>query len=500
MENGSAMVPEDRRMEQDSTDLEETTTPDVQLLEDEYLMLGLQDAYREATMLPRPQARGAASKVNGPQARGAASKVQRAPRVKKEPQKKPPRKKATTPKGKAAEKAAAPPARPRARKGTQKVGKADNPPVAVKLEFGTKQEPESDEQPDQQIIVRFEISDDEQEKNLEAGQPAPRTERMELIKQEAAPADEKADKAVKSSHIKAPTPTPSSSSRATQPTRADLESQALEMKEARDIPRSRSARRQGELSPRLVSSIVATVLAQMPPHRQDRSRSTPRACRRRRTAVDEESDDRPVRVHLQPRRSRSRQRSRSSPRPCRTSTARSPRTRSPRRDAHSSRPIRSGTPPSPRRRRPAPDASTQEDIAPPWRKGAEHASSFASPYSTCAAEDAASRAVVRFLRHTRPGPGGWTNWKEIASRVHGIEGLGGLEWLLEHSLSPSHGARLRGARPEGVLHLRAAFRPGDTKTPWQRGSRIGHLGTRARGPRSEEAQQRRLGQLEARKG
>ena len=91
-----------------------------------------------------------------------------------------------------------------------------------------------------------------------------------------------------------------------------------------------------------------------------------------------------------------------------------------------------------------------------------------SPWITSAAEDAASRAVVRYIRHTRLGAGGWTDWKDIASNIEGIEGVDCLEWLLQHSIG-SHGHRLLAARPEGALHLNAAFTKGNLTTPGSAG-------------------------------
>ena len=71
-----------------------------------------------------------------------------------------------------------------------------------------------------------------------------------------------------------------------------------------------------------------------------------------------------------------------------------------------------------------------------------------SPWRSEKAEEAASRAVVRFLRHSKPGPGGWVSHNDIVAEVP--EALHGeaLLWLTKNSVSTNHGPRLQ-AREEG---------------------------------------------------
>ena len=72
----------------------------------------------------------------------------------------------------------------------------------------------------------------------------------------------------------------------------------------------------------------------------------------------------------------------------------------------------------------------------------------ASPLRSEKIEEAASRAVVRYLRHSKPGPGGWVSHHDIVAEVP--EALHGeaLVWLTRNSISLNHGPRLQ-ARQEG---------------------------------------------------
>ena len=107
----------------------------------------------------------------------------------------------------------------------------------------------------------------------------------------------------------------------------------------------------------------------------------------------------------------------------------------------------------------------------------------------------ASRAVVRYLRHTRPGRDGWLATEVIMAAVEEVWNERQLRWLVAHSISGNRGPRLIAkTTEEGILKLRAAppsQAAEDDRTPWERGARLDSMGTRARGPRSEQAQVRR---------
>ena len=261
------------------------------------------------------------------------------------------------------------------------------------------------------------------------------------------------------------------------PSRTAVEQQMKEMRESTHIDTASQQRRgRSSLSPRLVSSIVATVLAHAPMRR-----ATSRSHSRRR------SDHRATLRSRSPRRPRS-ERRRSTPSPRRTR-----------------RPKRSGTPPDDRRqgRRPEIGGVTEED--PPWRKGhsteaakkgrrsseRSTAAPEASPWATRAQEDAASRAVVQFLRHTKLCDEGWENGEALLNQIPNLPSLESISWLTRHSVSEAHGDRLEERHFGGIPHYRARHRPGTAASPWQRGVRLGPSGMRLRGPRSEEARARR---------
>ena len=109
-----------------------------------------------------------------PQARGAASKAGREAKVKKEPKKRaPPKARTAAPKKKAAQHIAGP-SKPAPRKGKEDSRAAGNPPTAAKTETHAKEEPRPDEPLPQQLIIRFEISDEEREGEGGVVAPPPR--------------------------------------------------------------------------------------------------------------------------------------------------------------------------------------------------------------------------------------------------------------------------------------------------------------------------------------
>ena len=127
----------------------------------------------------------------------------------------------------------------------------------------------------------------------------------------------------------------------------------------------------------------------------------------------------------------------------------------------------------------------------------------ASPWPKAEAEETASRAVARYLRHTRPGRDGWLATEAIMEAVEEVWNERQLMWLVAHSISDSRGPRLIAkTTEEGVLKLRApppTRAAEDNRTPWERGARLDSTGTRARGPRSERAQVRRQALLKLRR-
>ena len=127
----------------------------------------------------------------------------------------------------------------------------------------------------------------------------------------------------------------------------------------------------------------------------------------------------------------------------------------------------------------------------------------ASPWPKAEAEEMASRAVVIFLHHTRPGRDDWLATEAIMEAVEEVWNERQLMWLVTHSVSDNRGPRLIAKTTEdGVLKLRAtpAARAAEYhRTPWERGARLDSTGARARGPRSEHAQIRRQALLKLRR-
>ena len=59
-----------------------------------------------------------------------------------------------------------------------------------------------------------------------------------------------------------------------------------------------------------------------------------------------------------------------------------------------------------------------------------------------AQEEAASRAVVQYLRHTKLGSEGWETGERLLNRVPNLPSLQSITWLAQNSTSEVHGYRL----------------------------------------------------------
>ena len=245
-----------------------------------------------------------------------------------------------------------------------------------------------------------------------------------------------------------------------------------------DVPQpiSTTKETQGGFTPDQVTAIITSVLARLPPLpppppaiplARERSRTpAPRTARRRDRSAHDSAPSR-SRSHRERRDRRRHSPSHSRSRP------RSPVLRS--RERHR----RSGTPPTPARKRRLPEKEEDHDLPPPWKKqaGAEHRpgpctrqarntpttatqprepapwhpdnsahgrgsereAPAASPWPKAEAEETASRAVVRYLRHSRPGKDGLQKADAIIYAVEEVWTKEQLYWLLEHSISANRG-------------------------------------------------------------
>ena len=251
-----------------------------------------------------------------------------------------------------------------------------------------------------------------------------------------------------------------------------------------------------------MSSIVASVLAQLPEGRAQARRSVSRSrtrARARSRGLSHSRSQNSGREHTSRRgrvalRSRTRSRTRS-----RGDVDSQPRSPTPKRRRATKR---SGTPPDARTRLKHETRRADPD-QPPWRKNSEGAprwkhgppppipSEAPHPWGTEARTEAASREVVKFLRHSRPGPDGWFTAREILDEIPAAQCLQSLIWLTDHSVSSTRGPRLQSRTRGGSHQFRASPIAGFGSTPWERGARIGPTGAKARGPRSVEARARR---------
>ena len=84
-------------------------------------------------------------------------------------------------------------------------------------------------------------------------------------------------------------------------------------------------------------------------------------------------------------------------------------------------------------------------------------------------QEDSSRAVVRHIRHTKPGRDGWTSTQEVIGNLDEIQGRPHLAWLINHSVSEGRGARIMSQYLSGELCVRAAPKSdsqgADTRTP-----------------------------------
>ena len=105
--------------------------------------------------------------------------------------------------------------------------------------------------------------------------------------------------------------------------------------------------------------------------------------------------------------------------------------------------------------------------------------------------------MVKFLRHTKPDKDGWIAATDVIDSLDDVQGTRQLAWLIKHSISEGRGARILAQYKKGNMFVRAAPKYGaprahvDTRTPWETGARLDAHGLRIRGPRTDEARQRR---------
>ena len=460
---------------------------DWQQVEDEYLRVGLEAAAAEQPQTIKAATPKDAANPKEAKKRPKAAATSRGTQAAK----------AALPKGKT------PPRAPRAsatNKAAGGVKKERRPPkTRVKEKQATH-------------LINIDASDDEEAETRQAAAHRVAPKEEQITEQPATPP---APPALMKNEAEAPPgtganshPTDAAGSRRTA-TPEELQEQLNEMNEAvcideaRDEPRPSSAlqRRdrsrqrpaQADLSPELVSTIVATVLAHIPPASSRRVGSRSHTHSRNLDEDHERTRSPRSRRRRSPRRRALRLRSRT------RSPTRSPTPRRLR------RPKRSGTPPDAAARRSDAKARADQSETPPWRKAADEAAAAPRPgrwvhgppptprpWATHTQADTASRAVVKFLRHTKAGPEGWFSAQVVLEAAPEVPDEGALIWLVEKSLSVAHGPRLQSRGRAGhALQLRATPRCGAGANAWARGARLGIDGSKAREPRSDEALARR---------